>query len=396
MNMDHLLELETAIEEDDREKVKRLIRPEDLTFCDEFSGTLLHYAARLGSLEMVEFLVEQGMNVSQRGGSWNCPALTYAAENGKSDIVRYLVEAGSVIDTSFVMANPLLRAASRGHYDIVEFLLTTNIDRHASYPIPTGAVVNALVEAQMCGHKRVAELLKAHGCHLPIEGVDYSAEAVAETSVPKRPKANSTHDEVVVYMEERFGSVEASCVQELVPIMDGFSISVHVIEPNEEHPYLVFFTNGMSSRPMNVPAGQEQWRYAELAIHLPPEWLPPHEAHGDPQWLWPAQWLRKMAYVPHLDNSWLGRPAAIVSSDEPPVPLGPNTEQTCLLLFPDFANLDPPLARSDGSMVHFYTVVPLFTEERDFERQHGMKAFFKKFVEHKVPMTVDLSRRSFA
>lgn len=396
MDVKHLRELKDAIKIGDVKRVAQLLRPGDLQYCGEFDGTLLHFAARRGTLEIVRLLVENGIDINKKGGSWNCTALTFAALEGKLSIVRFLVEAGSVLDTTRVMANPLLRAAAEGHHDVVEFLLTTSIDRHASYPIPTGAVLNALVEAEDGGHTRTVELLKAHGCHRPIEGVDFSAEELAETSAPRGSKAKSPHNEVVDYMEERFGPVEESCVQELIPIMEGLSISVHVIEPNEEHPYLVLFTNGMSSKPMNVPAGQEQWRFAELVIQLPPDWVPPGQAKNDPKWLWPVQWLRKMAYVPHLDNSWLGRPAAIVSSDEPPAPLGPNTKQSCLLLFPDFSNLNPPLMRSDGSIVHFYTMVPLFTEERDYERQYGMKAFFKKFVENKVQMTVEVSRKSFA
>ena len=102
-----------------------------------------------------------------------------------------------------------------------------------------------------------------------------------------------------------------------------------------------------------------------------------------------------MAYQPHLDDSWLGQPAAIVSSDDPPQTLGPNTEQTCLLMIPDYSNLDPPMQRNDGSETHFYTVVPLYTEERDYELQHGMKAFLERYSDKQVPMIVDIDRPSF-
>jgi hypothetical protein len=173
------------------------------------------------------------------------------------------------------------------------------------------------------------------------------------------------------------------------------SVTINAIRPNEKHPYLVLSTNGMSDRPMNVPAGQEAWRYAELVIHLPADWPHPQDANGDPQRLWPAQWLRRMAYYPHQNNTWLGLPAAIISSANPPEPLGPHTKQTCLLLVPDFANLGAPLQRQDDSLVHFFTVVPLYSAERDYERKHGMKAFFEQFIAARVPMTVDTHRLPF-
>jgi hypothetical protein len=146
---------------------------------------------------------------------------------------------------------------------------------------------------------------------------------------------------------------------------------------------------------MKVSPDQEAWQYAELVMHLPPDWPHPRDANGDPQWLWPVQWLRKAAYIPHLNDTWLAPPGTIISSADPPEPLGPNTQQTCLLLIPDFANLGQPLQREDGGQVHFFTVVPLCTEERDFELQHGMTAFFKRFIERKVPMIVDIYRPSF-
>jgi hypothetical protein len=177
--------------------------------------------------------------------------------------------------------------------------------------------------------------------------------------------------------------------------MDGISVTIHIIPPSEMHPYLVLFTHGMSDLAMTVPAGQEAWRYAELVMHLPADWVHPAKANGDPKWMWPLQWLRKMAYYPHLEETWLGLPAAIVSSDDPPVPLGPKTKQTCLLMIPDFANLDEPFQKPDGSPVHFFTVVPLYTEERDYEQKHGMEAFFRQFIDKKVSMTVELNRPSF-
>jgi hypothetical protein len=157
----------------------------------------------------------------------------------------------------------------------------------------------------------------------------------------------------------------------------------------------VLFTNGMSDRSMKVPPGHESWQYAELVMHLPPDWPHPRDANGAPQWLWPVQWLRKAAYMPHLNETWLAPPGTIISSADPPEPLGPNTKQTCLLLVPRFANLEMPLKKEDGHQVNFWTVVPLYTDERDYELQHGMQAFFKRFIERRVPMTVDTTRASF-
>ncbi len=392
--MSRKFELVEAIEAGDLAVFRQGFEPSDLV-SDEYMGSLLHYAAIQGTLEIVQFLVESGADVNRRGGDFDCPAITYGAEKGKLDIVRHLFEAGSVLDTTHSLRNPLLNAAREGHLDVVAFLLTTEIDPHATYRIPSGALINAFTQAEQRGHKEIVELLKAHGCHRPVEGVDIPLWEPEEFRGGRTPEVQSAPP-IIDYMEQRFGPVDPNSMQELLPLMDGISVAVHIISPNEMHPYLVLFTNGMSDLPMTVPAGQEVWRYAELIMHLPADWVHPGKANGDPRWLWPVQWLRKMAYYPHLEETWLGFPAAIVSSDNPTVPLGPNTKQTCLFMIPDFANLDSPFQKPDGSPVHFFTVVPLYTEERDYELKHGMDAFFKQFVDQKVPMTVDLDRSNFA
>ena len=61
-----------------------------------------------------------------------------------------------------------------------------------------------------------------------------------------------------------------------------------------------------------------------------------------------------------------------LETGEPPVPLGPGTEQTCLLLIADFYQCFP-VEVGENENIHFYHVVPLYTEERDFEKANGMQ-----------------------
>ena len=216
--------------------------------------------------------------------------------------MRYLFEAGSVLDTSHALRNPLLNATKKGHFDVVKYLLTTGLDPHATYRIPSGALINAFTDAEQGGHTMILELLKAHGCHRPVEGVDIPLWEPEEFRGGRTSEVQSASP-IIEYMEQHFGPVDKNSMQELLPLMDGISVSIQIIPPNEMHPYLVLFTNGMSYLPMTVPAGQEAWRYAELVMHLPAGWVHPAKANCDPQWMWPVQWLRKMAYYPHLTGT---------------------------------------------------------------------------------------------
>ncbi len=386
-------DLQRAVKSSDLALIRELFEVSDLE-CNAYQGSLLHFASDWGTLECVKWFVDAGAELNRRGGVFDAPAITYAADKGRVDIVRYLFESGSILDTSHALRNPLLNATKEGHCEVVKYLLTTGIDPHATYRRPSGALINAFTEAEQGSHKEMLELLKAHGCHRPVEGVDIPLWEPEEFRGGRTPEVQSAPP-IIEYMEQRFGPVDKNAMQELLPLMEGMSVDIQIIPPNEMHSYLVLFTNGMSTLPMTVPAGQESWKYAELVMHLPPDWVHPGKANGDAKWLWPVQWLRKMAYYPHLEETWLGLPAAIVSSDDPPVPLGPNTKQTCLFMIPDFANLDEPFQKPDGSPVHFFTLVPLYTEERDYELKHGMVSFLKQFSEQRVPMTVVLDQPRF-
>ena len=149
----------------------------------------------------------------------------------------------------------------------------------------------------------------------------------------------------------------------------------------------------MSDAPMNVPAGQEEFQFAELIIHLPAKWPHPKTAGDDPNAMWPIRWMRDLAYFPHLQETWLGGQFTIVSSDDPPVPLGPNCPQTCWLLLSDFSRWSP-ITLSNGKLVRYYTMIPLFTDERDFEKKHGIIPLIQKLNEKGETGMVNVRRKS--
>jgi hypothetical protein len=71
----------------------------------------------------------------------------------------------------------------------------------------------------------------------------------------------------------------------------------------------------------------------------------------------------------------------------------PNTKQTCLLLVADFADWSP-ITLADGREVHFYTVYPIHTVERDFELKHGVVPLLKRLQEAGHTTVVDVKRAS--
>jgi hypothetical protein len=209
----------------------------------------------------------------------------------------------------------------------------------------------------------------------------------------RQRRNDEVREMITLIMETVFGPVDRLSLQEIVPVHDEVRVSVHVIRPTDAHPHLTLFTTGMSNVAMKVPPGQKEWRFAELIMHLPETWPHPRDHADDAAAFWPVQWLRQVAYYPHANGTWLGGPLTIVSSAEPPVPLGPNTKHTCLLLIAD-AGTFPALDVGKGKIVHVYTVNTLHTAERDYEKNHGVKELLSLLAEKGVTNTVDVKRKS--
>jgi hypothetical protein len=139
-----------------------------------------------------------------------------------------------------------------------------------------------------------------------------------------------------------------------------------------EYPFQTLFSVGLSDDVLPVSPAASAVGRVELIMHLPLSWPAVGKRLQMPEYQWPEQWLRTLVGAVSEGTIPLPGTHVIISNDEPPAPLGPGTEQTCLLLLADFYQCFP-VELSNGEKVHVFHVVPLYTEERDFEKTHGMQ-----------------------
>lgn len=185
---------------------------------------------------------------------------------------------------------------------------------------------------------------------------------------------------ILNHMQAHFGPVRS--LGEFKP-----DIGAAIYAAGPQAGVVTVFTLGLSDFAMVVPEGQERYRHAELLMRLPAAWPLEREHFRDQANLWPIEWLRSMARFPRENNTWLGGPSTIVANGEPPEPLGPNTQQSCLLLIEDSQIVMP-----DGRQVVLYALTPLYSEEKAFEEQTGLRQLFERFNEKKVSNVVDVGR----
>jgi len=173
---------------------------------------------------------------------------------------------------------------------------------------------------------------------------------------------------------------------EIVPTEPA--IAVHVVPSSPERSCVTFFTTGMSTTPMKVPAGEDsEYAHAELYIELPADWK--YMEIADADFGWPIHWLRWLAKYPHQQGAWLGGPVTIAAREEPPQPMAPSVPFTSMLLL-----ADRHLKRSDGKTIQFYRLTPLYTEERELEMREGIAAPMQAFDRLDISFVVDVNRQN--
>ncbi|HFU7058131.1 ankyrin repeat domain-containing protein [Bacillus thuringiensis] len=153
-------EIRNAIKIGDINKVKQLIGNDTKLINTKTSfGTWLHIAAKKGNLDIVKFLVQEGIDIDARGGTFDSSALNLAAGSGYLDIVKHLVKAGAELDVSLAKRNPLFGAIYGGHKNVVEFLVEKGIDISIRYTGENIKNMNAYEYAIEFGQTEIAEYL---------------------------------------------------------------------------------------------------------------------------------------------------------------------------------------------------------------------------------------------
>ncbi len=185
------MELWEIIDKGDADKLLELVTSDyNVNQCDDCGNTLLHHAARMGSLEMIQILLQAGAEINcydsegwtplmeaveedredvvellldhgadpNVGKDSNGIALHHAARNGNVAIGRLLLEHGAeinAIDNKADCMTPLHYACFKGHLDFVKLLMESGADIYARDDGGDWPMDNAL----NFGHKDVGEYL---------------------------------------------------------------------------------------------------------------------------------------------------------------------------------------------------------------------------------------------
>jgi hypothetical protein len=330
----------------------------------------LYAAASEGALDLVHYLVDRGVPLNGADGSGNCP-LSEMADRRDHETAKWMIEKGADPNISRM---PMISAVSAGSLEIVKLFIEHGAEYNFVFGEPPRTPLSQAIDF---GHEDVAAYLKSLGAI----GVPESAAAPDESWMSEEEQ----HEEIIEYFTHHMGKKPKRLgVQEIVPGKVGISVWTIVGKANT-----VIFTSGMSTRPQHVPEGQEEYRYAELVMHLPKEW--PTKPKLDSPQSWPWRWLRIMAHWPHEEETWLAGPFATFANGDPPEPLEAGCPFTAFLL--SYDRSFPEFESEDGRLIKMITATPIYTEElRLAQEENGFVKLLLRFDEKKIGAELRMGR----
>lgn len=374
-------EIAAAIDSRDYSRMRELILG-NLRFLEE-GGWIRYFmtsAAVDNHLEVISTVVDLGIDVNLPE-SENRPegVIGEASGNGSLEVVKWLLEHGAKLNYEVkgtTRCLPLSAAITSGHLDIVKLLIAYGAAFNAVWKGES-----ALSLAILHNQTTIATYLRSLGATLPSE---------SQSQLDRTRTTDECQEELLEHIRTHLGDPSPLSLQAILPTDP--SITIYSVQMSVG---TALVTNGMSAYPMIVPNGAEGFQFAELVMYLPENWPVTNEALSDPNSAWPVEWLRRIALYPHLNHIWLGGKAVVFANGDPPQPLAPNTKLSCILAITESSEFGY-LRRNDGSQIVFYTLVPLYTEERDLEKREGTATLLGRFQERGIRRVVDISRPSVA
>ncbi|KAJ7210932.1 ankyrin repeat-containing domain protein [Mycena rebaudengoi] len=145
------------------------ILTQDPHLWDEKKVELLYVSSSFSHVEMVELLLEKGVDVNVTG--WRYVNALHAATNhGQEAVVQLLIEKGADVNALGGQYKNVLQMASyRGQEAIVRLLIEKGADVNAQ----GGELGNALQAASYCGRKAIVQLLIEKGADVNAQGGEY-------------------------------------------------------------------------------------------------------------------------------------------------------------------------------------------------------------------------------
>jgi tetratricopeptide (TPR) repeat protein len=176
---------------------------------------------------------------------------------------------------------------------------------------------------------------------------------------------------IEAFLEEYF---EPSNIQMFYDEDEELPIHIYHVSAQEDQPFHILISNGMSRVDMPAPLDAQELRCAELMCLLPPEMSLSSETLQDNNANWPLTWMRTIARLSIYEQKWFTYGSMFSNAGNT---IG-DTEFTHLIML-NATTIPEDLQeiKDQDKTIILYALIPLLPEEAELRRSEGVEALIK-------------------
>lgn len=167
---------------------------------------------------------------------------------------------------------------------------------------------------------------------------------------------------------------------------------VYFVKANEDRPYHILLSCGMSALPMKIPEDIDSSPYAEVMILLPKEWNLEYDSFKDERNYWPIRLMKEIMILPHPDETWLGFGHTFAHEDDEEFAERIGFNSVMLANSMELPDDYTQIELDNDEFVTIFTLIPLYKEELKFKKQNGATALLERFDQFGVEEIVKVGR----
>lgn len=169
---------------------------------------------------------------------------------------------------------------------------------------------------------------------------------------------------------------------------------IFFIKANQDRPYHILLSCGMSALPMNVPKDTESSEYVEIMILLPKEWNLEYDSFSDEKNYWPIRIMKEIMMSPHENKTWFGFGHTFGYEEDDEFAEGVGFNSVMLAHSMELSEDFTQIQLENEKVVDIYTLIPLYKEELEFKKKNGAYALLEHFDKFGIEEIVEIGRKN--
>ena len=169
---------------------------------------------------------------------------------------------------------------------------------------------------------------------------------------------------------------------------------IFFIKANDNRPYHILLSCGMSALPMSVPEDTDSSQFAELVILLPKEWNLEYESFSDEKNYWPIRLMKEIMMSPHINKTWFGFGHTHGFEDDKEFAEGIGFNSIMLAHSMELSEEFTCIELADENTIDIYTMIPLYKEELEFKKKNGAMDLLELFDKFGIEEIIKVGRKN--